>query len=252
MRREQHTDWCVSWTVDLRKFQKNPRRRTVTQTARYKQLRDPEQFFSLNTTVLASMFSFPVVYRLVLNCQFWILLSSAASFLMLLWSLLPERLPSRLAVVVLSELYDILFWTIPVCSFLPKDRVQPYGSNYGVCSAISTPITLWIAHMVKFPCNSLTINGLLCVLACLLSQTLSDTIDKCLIFFVTYCMMSVHKNWFFFNGISPARCWSSGYMFYFTLLELRWTSLAGEVCPHGLQATTTHSPDQKSCRQEER
>ena len=81
-------------------------------------------------------------------------------FVMLLWSLLPEHLPSRLAVVVLSELYDILFWTIPVCSFLPKDRVQPYGSNYGVCSAIPTPITLWIAHMVKFPCNSLTINGL--------------------------------------------------------------------------------------------
>ena len=167
------------------------------------------------------MFSFPVVYRLVLNCQFWILLSSAASFVMLLWSLLPEHLPSRLAVVVLSELYDILFWTIPVCSFLPKDRVQPYGSNYGVCSAIPTPITLWIAHMVKFPCNSLTINGLLCVLACLLSQTLSDTIGKCLIFFVTYCIMSVHRNWFFFNGISPARCWSSGYV----LFHLTWTKV---------------------------
>ena len=104
--------------------------------------------------------------------------------------------------------------------FLLKDRVQPYGSNYGVCSAIPTPITLWIAHMVKFPCNSLTINGLLCVLACLLSQTLSDTIDNCLIFLVIYCIMSVHKNWFF-NGISAARCWSSRYM----LFHLTWTKM---------------------------
>ena len=55
VRRKQHTDWCISWTEDLRQSQKNLRHKTVTQTARYKKFRDQEKICSFNTTVLASI-----------------------------------------------------------------------------------------------------------------------------------------------------------------------------------------------------
>ena len=161
MRRRQNTYCGVSWTIDLDMFN--------TRNLRYRgTCKDCFSFANFNESI------FKVSIAELSFCRWFHLLSVSCA---------------KTFLVIFGVHYTETFFI--VYCFGQNPRAASFQWILGSkpmdpimeCVQQSPPNNCWIAHMAKFPCNSLTINGLLCVLACLLSQTLSDTIDNCLIFF---------------------------------------------------------------------